>query len=58
MRTRRRLCRVEDFYAAAPAGEAVAVIGSSGLLEIAINGGSALKKFGLKIGDRIEVRRR
>jgi S-adenosylmethionine hydrolase len=34
----------------------VAVIGSSGLLEIALNGGSAARRFGLKIGDKVTVR--
>lgn len=54
---RRRLCRLEEFYAAVPAGRAVAVVGSSGFLEIAVNGGSAAEKFGLNVGDRITLRR-
>jgi len=53
---RRRLCQVKAFYQSVRAGQAVAVPGSSGLLEIAVNGGSAAKHFGLKIGDRINVR--
>jgi len=52
---RKRLCRVKAFYQSGPAGQAVAVPGSSGFLEIALNGGSAVKRFGLKIGDRICV---
>ena len=52
---RRRLCRVKAFYQSVPTGQAVAVPGSSGFLEIAVNGGSAAKRFGLKIGDRISI---
>jgi S-adenosylmethionine hydrolase len=52
---RKRLCRVKSFYQSVPAGQAVAVPGSGGFLEIAVNGGSAAKRFGLKIGDRVSV---
>jgi S-adenosylmethionine hydrolase len=31
-------------------------MGSSGFLEIAVNGGSAARQFGLKIGDKVTVR--
>jgi len=34
----------------------VAVLGSSGFLGIALNGGSAARKFGLKVGDKVIVR--
>lgn len=54
----KRLCPVKDFYQAVPISKAVGVIGSSGFLEIAVNGGSAAQKFGLKIGDAVEVRER
>jgi S-adenosylmethionine hydrolase len=37
----------------APKGEALAYIGSSGLLEIAINGGNAAKTLNLTPGDEI-----
>jgi hypothetical protein len=53
---RKRLCRVKAFYQSVPAGHAVAVPGSSGFLEIAVNGGSAAKRFGLKIGDCVHIR--
>jgi S-adenosylmethionine hydrolase len=53
---RRRLCQVKAFYQSVRAGQAVAVPGSCGFLEIAVNGGSAAKRFGLKIGHRINVR--
>jgi S-adenosylmethionine hydrolase len=43
---------------AVPEGKAAAVIGSCGLMEIAVNGGSAAAKFKLRVGDAIEVRMR
>jgi len=52
----KRLCPVKDFYQAVPTGKALGVVGSSGFLEIAVNGGSPAQKFGLKIGDAVEVR--
>jgi S-adenosyl-L-methionine hydrolase (adenosine-forming) len=52
---RKRLCPVKAFYQSVPAGQAVAVPGSSGFLEIAVNGGSAARRCGLKIGDRVSV---
>ena len=52
----KRLCQVKAFYQSVPAGHAVAVPGSNGFLEIAVNGGSAAKRFGLKIGDRVHIR--
>ncbi len=54
---RRRLCPVKAFYQSVRAGQAVAVPGSSGFLEIAVNGRSAAKRFGMKCGDRVSVRR-
>ena len=54
---RRRLCREAACYAAVPRGQAVAVFGSSGFLEIAVNGGSAATEFRLKAGSRITLRR-
>jgi S-adenosylmethionine hydrolase len=52
---RRRLCQMKAFYQSVPAGQAVAVPGASGFMEIAVNGGSAAKRFGLKVGDQISV---
>lgn len=46
---------VGDFYNAVPAGKAVAVFGSSGFLEIAVNQGSAQQVLGLKIGSRAYI---
>jgi S-adenosylmethionine hydrolase len=54
---RKQLGPVKSFYQAVPAGRAVALPGSSGLLEIAFNGGSAAERCGLRIGDRVSVRR-
>ena len=53
---RKRLCSLERFYQAVPAGKPVAVIGSTGFLEVAVNGGSAAQSLGLKTGDRVTVR--
>jgi S-adenosylmethionine hydrolase len=55
-RGRRRLCSVEDFYQSVPAGKPVAVPGSSGYLEIAVNGGNASATLGLERGNPVEVR--
>jgi hypothetical protein len=55
---RKRLCRVKPFYQSVPAGQAVAVPGSSGFLEIAVNGGSAANCFALKNGSRVSLRQR
>ena len=53
---RRRLCAVADFYETVASGGAVAVPGSCGLLEIAINGGRADRRLGLQPGDVITLR--
>jgi S-adenosylmethionine hydrolase len=51
-----RLCRVMSYYEAVTKGEPVAVPGSTGFLEIAVNGGSAANQFGLKTGDPVLLR--
>ena len=53
-----QICRVAGFYSAVPSGGAVAVMGSSGFLEIAVNGGNAARKLKLRVGTRIMVRSR
>ncbi len=53
---RRRVCPLKAFYQAAPPGTPVAIVGSSGFLEIAVNGGSAEKLLGLKTGTRVILR--
>jgi S-adenosylmethionine hydrolase len=52
----RRLHGVAHSYGDAPIGTAVAIIGSSGRLEIAQVGGRAAPRFGFGIGDRVTVR--
>jgi S-adenosyl-L-methionine hydrolase (adenosine-forming) len=43
------------FYSQAAPGKPLSVAGSSGFLELSINGGNAARKFGLKRGDAIKV---
>jgi S-adenosylmethionine hydrolase len=43
------------FYAEASPGKPLSVSGSSGFLELSINGGNAARKFGLKRGDPVKV---
>jgi S-adenosyl-L-methionine hydrolase (adenosine-forming) len=52
---RKRICSVESFYQAVRTGRLVAVPGSSGFLEIAVNGGSAEKTLRLRIGHCVEL---
>jgi S-adenosyl-L-methionine hydrolase (adenosine-forming) len=52
----KRICALATYYQAVRAGQAVAVPGSSGYLEIAVNGGDARAILGLDLGDRVEVR--
>jgi len=49
------LCPLGPFYQSVAAGRPLAVPGSSGFLEIAINGGSAAQKLGLQVGSAIAV---
>ena len=51
-----RLRRIHNAYAESGVSEPLAIIGSVGLLEIAINGGSAEKQLGLKQGDTVAIR--
>jgi S-adenosylmethionine hydrolase len=48
-----RRIAVEAHYQAVPAGEPVVVRGSSGFLEIAVNGGPAAEVLGLQVGDAL-----
>ena len=52
-----RLKRVNRAYAESEVGEPLAIIGSYGLLEIAINGGNAEISLGLKWGDVVEIQK-
>lgn len=49
-------CPVGRIYQDVASGQPVALVGSTGFLEIAINGGHAAQSLGLKIGDVVEVR--
>jgi S-adenosylmethionine hydrolase len=53
----RRLSGLARSYGDAPVGALVAIIGSSGRLEIAQVGGAATMRLGLGEGDAVEVRR-
>ncbi len=44
-------------YANAKIGEPLAIIGSNGLLEIAVNGGSAKKTLGITQGDTLKIQK-
>jgi S-adenosylmethionine hydrolase len=46
-------CPLETHYGAVPPGRPVAVAGSSGLVEVAINQGSAARKLRLRTGDAL-----
>ena len=52
-----RLNRLNRAYAESDVGKPLAIIGSYGLLEIAINGGSAKEELGIKWGDPVVVQR-
>ena len=54
----KRLCALQRFYQAVAHGDPVAVPGSSGFLELAVNGGSAANKFKLKVGEAVILRAR
>jgi S-adenosylmethionine hydrolase len=48
---------VAESYQAVPPGRPVALVGSSGFLEIAVNGGAAARKLGLRRGAAVALRR-
>ena len=50
---RRRVCPLRTFYQAVAPKRPVALVGSSGFLEIAVNGGSAEKALGVRVGTRV-----
>ena len=43
-------------YGEVKRGEVLALVGSAGLLEIAVREGSAARKLGIRVGDRVELR--
>jgi S-adenosyl-L-methionine hydrolase (adenosine-forming) len=48
-------CDLKKFYQEVPAGQPLAVLGSTGYLEIAVNGGNAAQTYSLKLGDPVEL---
>jgi S-adenosylmethionine hydrolase len=54
---RKCACAIFPSYQSVAPGRPLAVVGSSGFLEIAVNGGSAAKHFQLRIGARVDVRK-
>jgi S-adenosylmethionine hydrolase len=54
---KKRLCRIAPYYAAVPVGRPLALTGSTGFLEIAVNGASAADKFRLHVGHKVSIRR-
>jgi len=57
LRRKKSICSVADSYGSVPAGKAVAVLGSSGFLEIAVNRGNASTELGLQVGTAIAVQK-
>lgn len=55
VRAAQKLIPIKNSYDSVPAKSAVAVLGSSGLMEIAINGGDASKTLKLKIGSAVSL---
>lgn len=53
-----RITRLNRAYAESDTGEPLAIIGSSGLLEIAVNCGSAEERLGLKRGYTVIIRKK
>jgi S-adenosylmethionine hydrolase len=52
---RTRIGRLRQTYADAAVGQPIALIGSSGLVELAVRNGSAAKSLGIKLGDVVHV---
>ena len=48
-------CDLKKFYQEVPDGHPLAIPGSTGYLEIAVNGGNAAQTFSLKLGDPVEL---
>lgn len=52
----KRVCPIAPFYGAVAVGRPLGLVGSTGFLEIAINGASAAEKFRLGVGRNVDVR--
>jgi S-adenosyl-L-methionine hydrolase (adenosine-forming) len=55
VRVRNQVLRSVQTYGAAEWGEAIALVGSHGFVEIAVNGGDAQRQLGFQVGDRVEI---
>ncbi len=55
-RERKRVCGLGEFYQSVPPGKPVALVGSSGFLEVAIYGGNATRSLDLLVGTKLSVR--
>jgi S-adenosylmethionine hydrolase len=53
---RKQICRVAAAYQDVAPGGFIAIMGSSGFLEVSTNGGNAAEQLGLSVGASIEVR--
>jgi S-adenosylmethionine hydrolase len=53
---RRRVCPLKTFYQGAAPKTPIALVGSSGFLEVAVNGGAAEELLGMRIGTRVVLR--
>jgi S-adenosylmethionine hydrolase len=51
----KRVCSLGRYYQSVAKGTPVALIGSTGFLEVAVNGGSATNSFGIRVGDCVQV---
>lgn len=54
----RRISHISETYSAAHPGELLALIGSSGLLEVALRNGSAARLLGMGVGQTIDLWRK
>ena len=48
-------CGLKKFNQEVPTGQPLAILGSTGYREIAVNGGHAAQSLKLKLGDVVEV---
>ncbi len=55
VRVRNQVLRSLQTYGEAEEGEAIALVGSHGFVEIAVNGGDARRVLGLQVGDRVDL---
>ncbi len=51
----KKVCRIVEYYQAVPPGRPLAVLGSSGFLELAVNGGNAARRLRIRVGETVLV---